>query len=258
MKYRGYSQKKRNKSVDFILIALPPVLLLLLWEILGRMDLLNRSILPTLESVIGCAVNLAAKGTLWKHIVASAVRIVKGFAIGTLAGLVLGVAMGLFPVMDRLCTAMVGIFKPIPIIALIPFFILWFGIGEESKIAVIILGVFWPVLINTMAGIKGVDGKLLEVAMIFRKGYGTTLFRIILPSAVPFIFNGIRLGAGNALMCVVTAEMIAASAGIGYMIMFARELSQPAVMIVGIAVIGAFGLVIDVLFLRLEKLLIQR
>jgi sulfonate transport system permease protein len=138
-------------------------------------------------------------------------------------------------------------------IAWIPMLILWAGIGEASKFAVIAIGTFWPVFLNTLQGIKNVDGKYLEVARILKKNKITTLCKVILPAALPSIFTGIRLGISSAWMSVVASEMIAASRGVGFLISYAREMSQPHIMWVGIAVIGLFGLVLDTLIVELER-----
>jgi sulfonate transport system permease protein len=141
-------------------------------------------------------------------------------------------------------------------IALVPLFILFFGIKETSKIAVITVGAFWPAFLNTQHGIQSVDWKLLNVAYVLKKNRWETLVKIIFPSALPSIFVGAKLGASSAWVCVVAAEMIAASSGIGYMVMFARETSQTTVMYMGILVIGLFGLLIDVCLTRLQKRLL--
>jgi sulfonate transport system permease protein len=138
-------------------------------------------------------------------------------------------------------------------IAWIPILILLLGIDEGSKIALIAIGSFWPVLLNTSRGIKNTDKKLIEVGVMLEKSRFQMLVKVILPSAFPFIFTGIRLGVGNAWSCVVTAEVIAAATGIGYVIMYARELMQPDVLLVGVFTIGVVGLMLDAVLLRVEK-----
>lgn len=244
--------KVNDRNIPFmartILTVFPPVLILLLWEFLGRRGVINQAILPYPTRILNAFISQAESGKISANILASLARIVKGFLLGILSGILLGIVMGLFGPIDKALSGILAILRPIPIIALIPFFILWLGIGEESKVAVIFLGSLWPVLLNTIHGIKSTDRKLLEVSEILRKNYFDTVIRVIIPSALPVIINGIRLAAGSALMGVVTAEMIAASKGLGYMIMFARELSQADVMLVGVIIIGLLGLLMDKLF----------
>jgi sulfonate transport system permease protein len=138
-------------------------------------------------------------------------------------------------------------------VAWIPILILLLGIDEGSKIVLIAIGTFWPVLLNTSRGIRSADKKLLEVGVILEKSRTQMLRKVILPSAIPYIFTGIRLGVGNAWSCVVTAEAIAAATGIGYVIMYARELLQPDVLLVGVMTIGIVGLLLDLVLQQVEK-----
>ena len=171
-------------------------------------------------------------------------------------GVLLGILTGLFKKVDDLVTVIFSVFRSIPNVGLVPLFILWCGIGEESKIIVIALGTFWSVLLNTQRGISGTDFKLLEVARILQKDKLTVLSKIIIPAALPSVFTGVRLGLSGAWRSVVAAEMIASMRGIGYMIQYAREMSQPAVMFVGLLTLGLVGLLLDLLVKLLEKRLI--
>ena len=237
-----------------VLLFLPVIVIIAVWQILCNQGAINASLLPSPETIVLSFVQMITDGSLWGHISASLLRILKGFLIGTVAGIVIGILMGIFPKFEKSLTLIVGILRPIPIIALIPLLILWFGIGETSKVATIILGTFWPVLINTIYGVKSVDKKLLDLAKILQKTYLQTLVHITIPSAFPAMFTGIRLGVGNALVCVITAEMIAASQGLGFLIMYARQMSQPNIVLVGIITIGVIGLILDLIFQRLQKL----
>jgi len=180
-------------------------------------------------------------------------RVVKGFIIGTVLGIVIGSLMGVFEKVNKSLSVIVGILRPIPMIGWVPLLILWMGIDEGSKITVIALGTFWSVLINTIDGIRNVDRKYIEVAYILEKNKFTTLIKVVIPSALPSILTGIRLGFGNAWKAVVAAEMIAATSGIGYLISYARELSQPDVMLVGLLTIGLMGLLIDFVIIKIQN-----
>lgn len=146
----------------------------------------------------------------------------------------------------------VSVLRPIPTIALVPIVILLAGIGFSSKVAIIAFGSFWPVLLNTMHGIQTVDNKLLEVAYTYRIRTSKTILRIIVPSSIPAILTGLRLGMSNAWMSVVAAEMIASSTGIGYLITLSRETANARVMYMCVLVIGVIGLIIDKGLTRLE------
>ena len=242
--------------IDIFLIILPVVLLFLIWFVKAKNHTLNTSIMPAPESVYKALSKQISKGYLWKHIRASFFRVIKGYLLGSILGFTIGTFAAMFRPLSKLLTVPIGFLRSIPAIALIPFFILSMGIGETSKIAVITFGTFWPVLINTMQGIKSAEGKLLEVGTIFCKSKFTIFRKIILPSAIPSVLTGLRLGSSSSWVCVVAAEMIAASAGIGFLITYSREMADPATLIVGTVILGIFGILIDLLFSKLNKKLV--
>lgn len=246
-----------NKVKNVLLKIGAPVLLLVIWQSCGALGVLNEHIIPSPEKVVLGFIKLVQNGKLINNLSISLLRVIKGFFAGALLGIVLGTIMGLSSNLNKFLSSLVSIFRPIPMIAWIPILILGFGIGEESKVAVIFIGTLWPVLLNTLNGILSVDKKLLEVARILEKGKGQILIDVILPSAWPSIFTGIRLGISTAWTCVVAAEMVAASTGIGYMITYARELSQPDVVLVGVFTIGFVGLVIDFVIARLQSKILR-
>lgn len=250
-------QKPIKLGIRIALGFVLPVAILVVWYLSGKLQWANQAILPTLYNTCRTAKTLITDGTLAENILVSMGRVLKGFLLGASLGIVIGIAMGLSRVCYSLLQSIVGIFRPIPMIAWIPLFILWIGIGDELKVAVIALGCFWSVLLNTIHGIQSVDPKLLEVATALEKNKWIVLRQIVLPSALPSVITGIRLGMGSAWACVVAAEMIAASKGIGYMIMFAREMAQPAKLMVGIFSIGLVGLLIDSIILKLQKSVIR-
>jgi sulfonate transport system permease protein len=243
-----------RKKIDAVIA---PVLLLVVWEAASRAGLVNRSILPAPSQIAVKLWDLLKDGKLLQNLGISIRRVAQGFLIGSILGLLLGTWMGLAARVNRILGSLVGILRPVPMVAWIPLLILWAGIGEGSKVAVIIIGTFWPVLLNTIQGIQSTDKKLLEVAQVLEKDKRTVLLQVVLPGALSSILTGLRLGIGTAWSCVVAAEMIAASKGIGYMIMYAREMSQPSVIFVGVFVIGAIGLLIDKCFLKMEHFIFR-
>lgn len=240
-----------------VLSLISPVILLILWQMATSEGWIRLSVLPAPSGVLETVISLWEKGILQKDFIASIQRILFGFITGSFCGIFVGILIGIFPRFDAFTSFLVAIFRPIPIIALIPFFILWFGIGEESKIAVIFLGSFWQLLISTIEGIKGIDRKLLELAKILKKSRLETIKDLIIPYDLPFIFTGIRLALCESLGYVITSEMIAASYGIGYRIMYARSLAQPGMMVVGIIEIGLIGVLCDYIMRKSEKKLFR-
>jgi sulfonate transport system permease protein len=250
--------KKSNSILDgktaTVLISLIlPVIIILLWYFGSVAGSFNQSIIPAPQKVGEAFRKMIENGSLWQHILASFGRVLRGFAIGAAAGILLGLFIGLYFRLNQLCTALIGVLRPIPPIAMIPLFIMWLGIGEESKIALVTVGAFWPVLLNTIAGVQSTDPKLIEVARVFGKNKFVILKDIIIPSTIPSLFTGLRLSISTAWSCVVAAEMIAADKGVGYLIMYARQMSKPAELFVGIISIGIIGLAIDILFQLIQK-----
>ena len=242
---------------DIILKVGAPILLIVIWQIFGLLGILNEHIIPSPAKVMTGFIKLIQSGKLVDSLSISLLRVIKGFLAGAILGVTHGTLMGLSSNLNKFLSSLVSIFRPIPMIAWIPILILGFGIGEESKVAVILIGTLWPVLLNTLSGILSVDKKLLEVAQVLEKSKLQILSDVILPSAWPSIFTGIRLGISTAWTCVVAAEMVAASTGIGYMITYARELSQPDVVLVGVFTIGFVGLVIDFVIAKLQAKLLK-
>lgn len=230
-----------------------PVLLLIFWQIAGDQEIINSSIMPK-PSILGQRFSeLLQDGTLWDNLRISLLRVLSGYLLGAALGLFLGIIIGFSKTAQKLSSVMIGLFRPIPALACIPILILLLGIGEESKIVVIMIGSFWPMLLNTIQGIHNVDPKLLELGRVLEKGRLETIFQIILPSAFPSIFTGLRLGISASWTNIVAAEMIAASSGMGHMISYAREMSQPASVLIGIFSIGIIGLLIDSFVIFIQK-----
>ncbi|MEG2353584.1 MAG: ABC transporter permease [Clostridium sp.] len=200
---------------------------------------------------------MISNGELMDHIGISILRVLEGFFIGAMLAIVVGILCGLYKKVDDYLSLVIGFLRPIPILAWTPLLILWLGIDESSKVALIVIGTFWTVLLNVVSGIKSTDRKLMEVASILEKDNRTLLLKVILPSSLPAIFTGLRSGIDMAWRSVVGAEMIAASKGIGFLITYAREISQPDVMIVGMICIGIIGILIEKLLAFFEKHLLK-
>lgn len=232
-------------------------ILLALWHILSALGYIKPIVLPRPSQVALTFWELLRSGDMPRHIGISILRVLEGFGIAALLGLTLGIAIGLSRRLDRLTDLLIQLFKPIPPIAWIPLAILWFGIGEMSKVFIIFLGAFFPVIINTISGIRQTDQKLVEVARILAVPRARFVRLVVLPGALPAIMTGLRVGLTVAWMCVVAAELIAAGSGVGYLIMDARQLSQYDVVMVGMITIGVIGKLMDWLIRRMERRLIR-
>lgn len=227
------------------------------WQGLSNLGVLNPLLLPAPSRVASTFWELFKSGDLVRHIGISVLRVSEGFGIASLLGLGLGIAIGLSKTLDRTTDLIIQLVKPIPPIAWIPLAILWFGIGEKSKVYIIFLGAFFPVIINTIDGIRQTDHKLIEVARLLAVPRYKFVRQVVIPGALPAIMTGLRVGLMVAWMCVVAAELIAAGSGVGYLIMDARQLSQSDVVLVGMITIGVIGKLMDSLIKRLEKRLIS-
>jgi len=241
----------------YLLPLVVPALILLAWELLSRRGFIRPTILPAPSAIWLTFKDMAISGELFGHLKTSLVRVFQGFFLGAGLGIAAGILIGLSPTVERALVLVTGLLRPIPIIAWVPVLILWMGIDESSKVTVIAIGSFWPVLLSVIHGIRNTDRKYLEVARVLEKSRLVLLTKVVLPSALPSIFTGLRIGIGIAWMSVIGAELIAASSGIGYMIMYARELSQPDVMLVGVVSIGITGLVIDFALRKVESRLLK-
>lgn len=233
-----------------------PALLLAAWQLLSAGGLIRPMILPPPLQVAAVSWQLICSGELAGHVSSSAWRVLQGFALAAVCGLGIGIAAGLSRGVGRLAELPIQLTKPIPPIAWIPLAILWFGIGEGAKIYIIFIGAFFPILINTLDGIRQTDGRFVELARILEVPRGRFIRQVILPGALPQIMTGLRIGLNIAWMCVVAAELIAASSGIGFLIMDARQLSQSDVVLAGMICMGLLGKLTDDLLRLAERRLI--
>jgi NitT/TauT family transport system permease protein len=227
------------------------------WQVVVSTGLLNPVFLPAPSSVVAALYDLTMSGALWRHLSISLYRIGLGWMIGTVAGLAIGFAMGLFSIARSIGVPMVSALFPIPKIALLPLLILWLGIGESSKIVTIALGVFFPTVISTFSGVDTVPRNLIRMAQSFDMPFHAIVRKIVLPGALPGILAGCRISASIALLLVVAAEMIGAQYGIGAFVLSAGNLMQTDQLMAGVAVLSILGLGIGTLLSRLERRLLR-
>jgi NitT/TauT family transport system permease protein len=233
-----------------------PLILLVLWEGLGRIGALDERFFPSPSAIGATLVQLIGSGELPGHVATSLGRIAIGFVIGAVPGLVLGTAMGLSRIVRAALKPMVGALYPIPKTAIFPLLLLIFGIGEPSKYAIVAIGVFFLVLLNTMAGVLGIEPVYLDVGKNFGAGRRELFTTIAIPGALPLIFTGLRLAWGNALLLIVVAEIIGARSGIGAFIWNSWQTFQVEKMYAGLLVISFIGYISFLLIDELQRWLI--
>lgn len=242
---------------QLVLYWILPIAVLALWYSVTAAGLVQDYAMPSPGKVLQTAGGMALDGSLAAHLIASITRVLEGFLLAAACALAVGIAAGLVSGFERFTDLVMQILKPIPPIAWIPMAILWFGIEEASKIYIIFIGAFFPIFLNTLNGIRNIDKKYLELAKVYEVPRWRVIRKVILPGALPFVMTGLRLGLAGAWICVVAAEMIAAVNGIGYMLMDARSLSRPDIVILGMLLIGLIGKLMDDGVLLLEKKLIS-
>lgn len=223
------------------------IIIAIIWSIWGTNSQTNTLIMPSLGDVIQTFGNDIADGSLLAAIGISLKRVLTGYVVSAVLGIGLGIVIGLSKHMQRLTNLIIQIIRPIPPIAWIPLVILWMGIGEGSKVFLIFLGGFFPVLINVTDGIRYTDKKLTEVAAVMETPRKKYITQLVIPAAMPSIFTGLKVSLGSCWTCVVAAELVASTSGIGYMISNARNFGQMDVVIVGMLSIGIVGKIMDVI-----------
>jgi ABC-type nitrate/sulfonate/bicarbonate transport system permease component len=233
------------------------VILVALWQAGASAGLISTMFLPAPIAIARALWALAVSGQLWLHLGASLSRLAIGWSIGTVAGIALGLAIGLFTLARSPGMAVVSALFPIPKIALVPLFIIWFGIGEGSKIVTLAFGVFFPTVINTAAGVDGVPRNLIRMAQSFGLSRWSILRKIVLPGALPAILSGFRITTSTAIVLLVAAEMIGAERGIGAFVLQAGNLYDTDNLLAGIVVLSLLGLAIAWVIGRLERLLLR-
>jgi sulfonate transport system permease protein len=232
---------------------LGPVLLILLWQVLSWVGVIDDRTLASPVTVVHTTAHLIHTGELQSALWASLHRVVIGLTLGTVTGLVLALASGLTEIGQDVIDGPIQILRALPILALVPLFIVWFGIGEEAKELLIAFGVMFPVYINTHAAITGIDPRLLEVTKTLRLRRSEVLRRVILPGAVPGFVVGFRVAAAVAWLILVVSEQVNANSGIGYMMNEAQILFQTNVIVVGLVTYGALGLASDTIIRAIER-----
>ncbi len=225
---------------------------LVIWEFLARLLLDNELLIPPPSSVLRSLWSLTVEGKLGHHLAATLLEFSYGFTTACVIGVILGYLMGRYKWVDELMDPWIATLYSIPIIAVVPIIIIWFGIGMVSKIIVVFKITVVAIMLNTAAGIKSLDPVWLELAKSMRLSSWETTYKIRLPAAFPHIITGMRLGVGRALLGVIVAELMAANAGLGYMLRDASETWDSPKLFVTVILLAAMGLISFNLIKRIE------
>jgi sulfonate transport system permease protein len=222
-----------------------PLILAIGWEAAVRLGYAQGRLMPPPSRILETFWALAKTGELWTHTVATLARVLAGFVAGALAGTIVGAMTGASEALRRVLDPTVQALRAIPSIAWVPLFILWLGIFEASKITLIAVGVFFPVYLGVMAGIAGVDRKLVEVGRVFRLSRTALIRRVLLPAVLPDWIVALRSGLGLGFMFVVAAEFMGASEGLGYLLVDGQQLGKPDQILAAIIAFALIGKVCD-------------
>jgi ABC-type nitrate/sulfonate/bicarbonate transport system permease component len=239
---RGRQRERRRKLLWGVLT---PVALLLVWELASRTGLLDENFFPAPSTVLleslRYVTDAELRGELLDNLAASGIRLGLGFVLGAVLGIVVGLLMGLVPVVRYALNAVVTATYPLPKLALFPLMIIFFGIGNASMIALVTLGVFFMVCINTVGGVTYSPPIYADVAQAFELPRTTRLLRVTIPAAIPSVIAGLRLAFGQALIIVVSTEFVSSQDGIGYVIWNSWQVLNVSAMFVGLTIVGLVG-----------------
>ena len=249
--------RSRVPSGRFLLGLLLPLALALGWELAVRSGWAQGRLMPPPSRIFATLSALAASGELWTHIGATLLRVMAGFALGAVAGTIMGAVAGTSDTMRRIFDPSLQALRAVPSIAWVPLFILWLGIFEASKVALIAVGVFFPVYLGVAGAIEGIDRKLVEVGRVFRLGRLDMVRRVILPAVLPSWLISLRSGLGLGFMFVVAAEFMGASEGLGYLLVDGQQMGRPDSILAAIITFAVLGKLCDTILVLSTRPLVR-
>ncbi|MCW2791589.1 MAG: transporter permease [Nocardioides sp.] len=243
----------RRKPLRHLARWVSPVVIIAVWQLLSSAGVIDERMIASPSQIFATAVDLVRDGTLGAQTLVSVQRVAIGFAIGATVGLVLAVVAGLSRIGELAIDPPMQMLRTLPHLGLIPLFIIWMGIGETPKLALIAMGVTFPLYLNTLAGIWGIDRKTIEAARSMNLTWSQRIRHVVVPGALPQALVGLRQSLGIAWLTLIVAETISAHSGLGYMINHARDFMQTDVIVVGLAVYSILGLATDAVVRHLER-----
>jgi ABC-type nitrate/sulfonate/bicarbonate transport system permease component len=249
---RAWSEQSLERMMNII----SPLALIGLWELAARFGLIDTRFFPAPSKVFAVGYSLIENGVLMTNVWASMQRLFWGILWGGIPALILGVAMGMFRTLRMIVEPIIAATYPIPKSAILPLILLIFGLGEPSKVVMVATGVFYPILINSMAGVLEINKIHFDVSRNFGAGGFQTFRTVALPGALPLIMTGVKLGVGLGLVLIAIAEMVGAKSGLGYMIWNAWEILSVETMYVGLITIAVLGLLFTLILNEIERLIV--
>lgn len=234
-----------------------PLFLLILWQVVIAVGIFERSQLPAPLDVVLAAREMVGRNELHIHIGVSLLRVLQGFAVGAAIALVLGLAVGLSREVESFVAPTLQAIRAVPSLAWVPLLILWMGIDEAPKITLVAIGVFFPVYTNLVAGIRGIDRKLIEVGHAYGLRTLELIRHILLPAALPSLSTGLRIGLAQGWLFLVAAELIAASRGLGFLLIDSQNTGRSDIIVLSIVLLALLGKASDWLLQRLERRLLR-
>ncbi len=249
----GRARRRRALDPRIVYGTLSLVAVALVWEAIVRAGVVDPRFLAPPSAAAAAGWELAVSGRLWPHAWASLVEFAWGTAIGVLVGVVLGFVMAQSSTVNAAVGPTVWAIYAVPRTAFVPLLLIWFGIGLASKAAMVFLGVVFPIIANTYLGVRAVDPYVLRAARSFSATHGETIAKVILPSAVPYLVDGLRLGTGRGIVGVIIAELYVSREGIGFLIRQSSLNFQTATLIFGVVLVAAFGIVLSQALIWIER-----
>jgi NitT/TauT family transport system permease protein len=246
---RTYWQRNEN----WLLGTLSMAIFLALWEGAVRVGLVNPLFTSSPSRIVAAAIEMFADESFYGHIEVSAEEFFSGFALAIVIGVPLGILMGWYSRVNAVLEPFVSALYATPRIALLPLVVIWFGIGIASKVAIVFLGAIFPILVNTITGVRTIEADFVKVARSFGASDRQMFLTVVLPSAVPMLLTGLRLGLGHALVGIVVGEMYGATQGLGYLIAVAGARFQTDRVMVGIILIAGLGVALTELLRAIER-----
>lgn len=242
---------KRNEN--WVLGTTATVIFLILWEVAVRSGGINPLFTSSPSRIAAAAVEMFADGSIWGHLQVSGLEFLIGYSLAVLIGVPLGILMGWYSRLNAVLDPFVSALYATPRIALLPLVMIWFGIGLASKVAIVFLGAIFPILVNTITGVRTIDANFVKVARSFGSNDRQMFLTVALPSSIPMLLTGLRLGLGHALIGIVVGEMYGATQGLGYLIAIAGARFQTDKVMVGIIIIAGAGVALTGLLRLIER-----
>lgn len=245
-----------QKRFKTLLTIFSPISLLIIWQFLSQSGIVDARFFPPPTAIVSTFIELLTSGELFHHINISLFRIFVGFLLGVIPGIIIGLCMGLYAPIRHFISPLIMALMPIPTLALLPLILIIFGIGETSKIITIAGSVFFPVVINTVAGVISIESIYLDVAKNYGANRKDFFLKIALPGSLPVMLEGIQMGQAIALLTIVAAEMMGAQSGIGYLIWTSYSAFLIKEMFVGLILISFFGYIFSLILRGLQRKLL--